>query len=159
MICAGATVTRLQLAVSSWWQLANRLSRQMIKRGWFWINAADGCKCDCDTFKDLQFWKDPLHLMQTELGFHIRWPRGGQSWTGPTSHWPCCTGWSCDHLGAISCTMVGRWMLGYEFLCLSLNISCSFSWERFWLMAVCLSSATFRSCSSFESCLGTREKE
>lgn len=62
---------------------------------------------------------------------------------------------SCDqsHLGAISCTMAGRWMVGHESLCLSLNISCSFSWESFWLIPACLSSAAFMSCCSFDSCL------
>lgn len=43
---------------------------------------------------------------------------------GPVRSGPVPLG-SRDHLG--SCTMAGRWMLGYESLCLSLNISCSFS--------------------------------
>lgn len=82
----------------------------------------------------------------TESGFYLR-----RATPGPRSGW-------CDHLGASSCTMVGSRMVGHESLCLSLNISCSFSWESFWLTAACLSSATFRSCCSFDNCLGNGEQ-
>ena len=64
-----------------------------------------------------------------------------------------------SHLGEISCTMAGRWMVGHESLCLSLNISCSFSRESVWFTAACLSSATFRSCCSFDSCLGSERQK
>lgn len=73
-----------------------------------------------------------------------------------------CSVWSvfgsCDHLGVACCTATGRWILEHDSLCLSLNISCSFSWERFWLRRTCRSSATLRSCCSFDSRLRTTQK-